>query len=82
MLEVFHIGLIEIEVSLVHEREWDGPGNDAIRTTVAAVIEGQHVTYSVSEVISDFASGQEIERQFKAACNKYRFTQRTKDENK
>jgi NADPH-dependent curcumin reductase CurA len=76
MFAQFNIGLIEIEVALVHEREWNGPGNDAIRTTVSAVIEGQHVTYSVSEIVSDYATYQEMQAQFDAACAKYQFTNR------
>ena len=74
MLERFNIGGIAITVALVESWEWNGPPHLEIQTTVSAVIEGQHVTYSVSEVVSDYAGNKEIEALFNEACNKYRFT--------
>lgn len=76
MFAVFHIGPIEIEVALVESREWNGPPNDEIQTTVSAVIEGQHVTYTINEMCDPFAGWKEIEEHFNRVCAKYAFTER------
>lgn len=80
MRAVFHLGLIEITVALVEVPNWNDAPHDEIRTTVSAVIEGQHVTYSVSEMVSPFAGWEGIEAQFNRACAEYAFINRKEKE--
>lgn len=76
MYRKFLVGPFEIEVALEESREWNGPSQEEIRTTVNCLVESQLVTYSVSEMVNPYATWQETEQHFNAVCDKWRFTER------